>query len=61
MRHKIPDDMKKADMTLSIDIELHKLMKKYLSENNIKNTSKYIESLVRNDLEQRGENVKKEF
>ena len=61
MRYKIPDDRKKAKMTVTVDNNLIKLMDKYLDENNIKNISKYVESLVRKDLEQKGIEIKKEF
>lgn len=61
MRYKIPDDRKKAKMTVTVDNNLIKLMEKYLDENNIKNISKYVESLVRKDLEQKGIEIKKEF
>jgi hypothetical protein len=61
MRYKIPDDKKKGKMTVTVDNNLIKLMEKYLDENNIKNISKYVESLVRKDLEQKGIEIKKEF
>lgn len=61
MRHKIPDELKRAKMTLTIDGNLLDLMDLYLSESKIKNVSKYIESLVRKDLEQKGIEIKKEF
>ena len=61
MRHKIPDDMKKEKMTLTIDEKVVELFDKYLEDNEITNKSKYIESLIRKDLEDRGKEIIKKF
>ena len=61
MRHKIPDNKKKVKMGASIDADLIEILESHLSERGIKNLSKYVESLVRKDMEERGEDVKKEF
>jgi metal-responsive CopG/Arc/MetJ family transcriptional regulator len=61
MRHKIPDDMKKEKMTLTIDEKVVELFDKYLEDNEITNKSKYIESLIRKDMEDRGKEIIKKF
>lgn len=61
MRHKLPDNKKKAKMGAYIDPDLYAILESHLSERGIKNLSKYVESLVRKDMEERGEDVKKEF
>jgi metal-responsive CopG/Arc/MetJ family transcriptional regulator len=61
MRHKIPDDKKKEKMTLTIDEKIVDLFNKYLEENQISNKSKYIENLIRKDMEERGNNLIKKF
>lgn len=61
MRHKIPDDMKKEKMTLTIDEKLVELFDKYLEDNEITNKSKYIESLIRKDMKDRGKEIIKKF
>jgi metal-responsive CopG/Arc/MetJ family transcriptional regulator len=61
MRHKIPDDMKKEKMTLTIDEKVVELFDKYLEDNEITNKSKYIESLIRKDMSDRGKEVIKKF
>lgn len=61
MRNKIPDEKKKEKMTLTIDENIVEIFEKYLEDNNIKNKSKYIESLIRRDMEERGKNINREF
>jgi metal-responsive CopG/Arc/MetJ family transcriptional regulator len=61
MRNKIPDEKKKEKMTLTIDENIVEILEKYLEDNNIKNKSKYIESLIRKDMQDRGKNVDREF
>lgn len=61
MRNKIPDEKKKEKMTLTIDENIVEIFEKYLEDNNIKNKSKYIESLIRRDMEERGKNIDREF
>jgi hypothetical protein len=61
MRHRIPDDKKKEKMTLTIDEKVVELFEKYLDDNEISNKSKYIENLIRNDMEKRGKDVIKKF
>ena len=61
MRHKIPDDMKKEKMTLTIDEKIINLFDKYLDDNEISNKSKYIENLIRKDMEEKGKNTDRKF
>ena len=61
MRHKIPDDKKKKSFSLTIDENLLDIFDKYLTSKNVKNKSKYIEKLIRDDMEDRGEDTKKDF
>lgn len=61
MRHKIPDDMKKEKMTLTIDQKVYELFDKYLEDNDITNKSKYIESLIKKDMENKGKEIIKKF
>ena len=61
MRHKITDDMKKDKTAVSIDDNLLDIFNEYLKENNISNKSKYIESLIRKDMEKRGKNIDRKF
>jgi metal-responsive CopG/Arc/MetJ family transcriptional regulator len=61
MRHKIPDDMKKEKMTLTIDGKVVELFDKYLEDNEITNKSKYIENLIRKDMENRGKEIINKF
>lgn len=61
MRHKIPDNKKKEKMTLTIDEKLMEIFDKYLEDDKISNKSKYIESLIRKDMEERNKNTNREF
>jgi len=57
MRKKLTEEQKKRDFSVSIDENVSELLEKYLVNNNIKNRSKYIEKLVKDDLRKRGENI----
>jgi metal-responsive CopG/Arc/MetJ family transcriptional regulator len=57
MRNKIPDDKKKDKTAVSIDENLHEIFNDYLEENDIPNKSKYIENLIRKDMEEKGKDV----
>ncbi len=61
MRYKIPDDKKKDKTGVSVDENLLEIFNNYLKENNISNKSKYIENLIRKDMEEKGKNVDREF
>ena len=61
MRKKIPDDKKKVKTAISIDEKLSEIFEKYLKDKNISNRSRYIEELIRQDMNSRGENTDREF
>ncbi len=61
MRYKIPDDKKKDKTGVYVDEYLFESFNNYLKENNISNKSKYIENLIRKDMEEKGKNVDREF
>jgi len=61
MRKKIPDDKKKEKFAVSIDEKLLDMLEKLLDEKEMSNKSKYIENLIRKDMEERGKNVKRDF
>ena len=61
MRHKLPEDKKKKSFSLTLDEELLGIFENYLDTNKVKNKSKYIESLIRKDMNERGEDTKKDF
>jgi len=58
-RKKLSEQEKKKEFSISINKELYSLMEKYMIENNVKNRSKYVEHLVRKDMEKRGKDVEK--
>ena len=61
MRHKLPEEKKKKSFSLTLDEELLQIFENYLDNNKVKNKSKYIESLIREDMNERGEDTKKDF
>lgn len=60
-RHKLPEDKKKKEFSITIDDRIIELMDKYIEEKGIKNKSQYIEYLIREDMKNRGEDVEKDF
>ena len=61
MRKKLAEDKKRKSLTLTIDEDLLGLFDKYSNNKKIKNKSRYIENLIRKDMESRGEDIKREF
>jgi metal-responsive CopG/Arc/MetJ family transcriptional regulator len=61
MRKKIPDDKKKVKTAISIDNQLSEIFERFLKEKNIPNRSRYIEELIRQDMNNKGENTDREF
>jgi hypothetical protein len=59
-RRKMTEDEKKKDFSITMNIKLNKLLEDYLIKKGI-NKSRYIESLVKKDLEDRGENIEPNF
>lgn len=61
MRHKLPEEKKKKSFSLTLDEELLHIFENYLDTNKVKNKSKYIENLIRKDMNERGEDISVEF
>ena len=61
MRHKIPNGKKKKRSSLTIDEDLLNIFDRFIEDKKIKNKLKYIESLIRKDMEERGEEIKRDF
>lgn len=61
MRRKLPEEKKKKSFSLTLDGELLDIFDNYLDTNKVKNKSKYIENLIRKDMNERGEDTKKDF
>jgi metal-responsive CopG/Arc/MetJ family transcriptional regulator len=52
-RSKLPEDKKKPKISITIDKKLNEIMDDQLNDLGI-NRSKYIENLIRKDIEERG-------
>lgn len=61
MAKKKPEEKLKAKFSFCLDENLLEMMDKYLEDMDINNRSKYIEKLVREDMEKRGKDVSKDF
>ena len=60
MRNKIPEEDKKIATAITINNDVIELMDEYLSDLNT-NRSRYIEKLVKEDLERRGIKIEEKF
>ncbi len=60
MRKKLPEDEKKIASHITINSDIVELMDEYLTDFST-NRSRYIENLVREDLERRGIKIEKKF
>ena len=60
MRKKIPDDKKKVKTGFTLNSDIVELMDELLDDINT-NRSRYIEKLIREDLEKRGKNIERDF
>ena len=58
---KKPIEKLKAKFSFCLDERLLKIMDEYLEKEGINNRSKYLEKLVKEDMEKRGKDVSKEF
>ena len=58
---KKPIEKLKSKFSFCLDERLLKIMDEYLEKEGINNRSKYLESLVRQDMEKRGKDVSKDF
>jgi metal-responsive CopG/Arc/MetJ family transcriptional regulator len=59
-RKKIADEAKKSKFTITINKELDEFLSEHLETNTI-NRSKYIENIIKKDLENRGFDVSPKF
>ena len=58
---KKPIEKLKSKFSFCLDERLLKIMDEYLEKEGINNRSKYLETLVRADMEKRGKDVSKDF
>lgn len=58
---KKPIHKQKSKISLTIDEKLISKLDEFLEDEQIQNRSKYIEKLVREDMEKRGKDTNKEF
>lgn len=61
MRKKIPNDKKKLKTGFTINSDIVELMDELLEDIGNTNRSRYIEKLIREDLEKRGKKVERDF
>lgn len=60
-RKKIQDDKKKIKTGVTINSDVVELMDELLNDIGNTNRSRYIEKLIREDLEKRGKNIERDF
>jgi metal-responsive CopG/Arc/MetJ family transcriptional regulator len=61
MSNNKPEEKRKSKLSVTINKKLVKRMDKFLSDEEINNRSKYIEKLIREDMEKRGKDVSMDF
>lgn len=61
MANKKSEDKKKRKISFSVNEKLLDKLDDYLDKNEILKRSRYIEKLIREDMEKRGKNIEKEF
>jgi len=61
MVNKKSEDKKKRKISFSVNEKLLDKLDYYLDKNEIPKRSRYIEKLIREDMEKRGKNIEKEF
>lgn len=60
-RKKLQEDKKKIKTGVTINSEVVEMMDEMLEDMGNTNRSKYIEKLIREDLEKRGKNIERDF
>lgn len=50
-RKKLKEEDKRKEFSVTVDIKLNDKLEKYLTENGYSNKSKYIEKLIKDDIE----------
>ena len=61
MANKKSEEKKKRKISFSVNEKLLDKLDNFLDENEIPKRSRYIEKLIREDMEKRGKNIEKEF
>ena len=61
MANKKSEEKKKVKISFSVNEKLLDKFDEFLEENEIQKRSKYIEKLIRDDMERRGKDVSKDF
>jgi metal-responsive CopG/Arc/MetJ family transcriptional regulator len=61
MANKKSEDKKKRKISFSVNEKLLDKLDDFLDKNEIPKRSRYIEKLIREDMEKRGKNIEKEF
>jgi metal-responsive CopG/Arc/MetJ family transcriptional regulator len=61
MSNNKPEEKRKSKLSVTINKKLVQKMDKFLSDEEINNRSKYIEKLIREDMEKRGKDVSMDF
>ncbi len=61
MANKKSEEKKKVKISFSVNEKLLDKFDEFLKENEIQKRSKYIEKLIRDDMEKRGKDVSKDF
>lgn len=59
-RHKLSDDIKKPKISITLNKDLDVILQDYIKENEL-SRSKYIENLIKSDMEKRGYKIKEDF
>lgn len=61
MANKKSEEKRKVKISFSVNEKLLDKFDEFLEENEIQKRSKYIEKLIRDDMEKRGKDVSKDF
>lgn len=61
MANKKSEEKRKVKISFSVNEKLLDKFDEFLEENEIQKRSKYIEKLIRDDMERRGRDVSKDF
>ena len=59
-RHKLSEDIKKPKISITLNRDLDIILQDYIKENDL-SRSKYIENLIKSDMEKRGYKIKEDF
>ena len=59
-RHKLSEENKKPKISITLNKDLNAILQDYIKDNEL-NRSKYIENLIKSDMEKRGYKIKEDF